>query len=507
MAKSKDDRRTPAETGGSAALGVDRRRRRVLQGTAAMAALSAAGLQGFPRSLFAQSGEHPLKGESIDMSVLGIAGWTPSALAVEMSPLFAEYAKKNFGYDVSFSFESAPFSALFQKAATSLATRSQEYNIIISDSQWLGAFAQPGWIVNASELIAEHPVLDVDWFAPVVESAYQIYPDGSDQKWGFPQEGDTIVLFVRTDMLEDPAEQDAFQKEYGRPLPQTFEDFEALTMAQFEDVAAFFTRPDQNLYGTAMQYSREYDFISCYLYPFMWSQGGEVWNEETGQVYGILNSEVNARAMEQMKHWLQYQPPGAINFGISQEIDAFTQGTLFSAFQWAAVGPAMITEDLQGKVMAVPPPKHGTGESADRVYTVGGQPWVINRFNDEQRMRVAIDFLKWWYLPETQLEYARRGGNPCDQATLQTDGFNDIQPWFRAYRFMLDKGRSRDFWHHPQYSQMLSVQQEAFTSYMTGQTEDPMRALEYAACAQQRILNDAGTASEPPPESCSTLTL
>jgi len=487
---------------------VDMGRRRMLTSTAALAGLSAFGMGGLPRELLAatQSGSHPLKGQSIDMSVLGIAGWTPSSLAVDMSPMFAEYTKKHYGYDVNFSFASAPFSALFQKAATSLATRSQEYNIIISDSQWLGAFAQPNWIVKASDVIAKNPDLDIKWFSDTISKAYQVYPDGSDQKWGFPQEGDVITLYVRKDMLEDADEQAAFKKQYGRDLPQTFEDFEALNMDEFEDIAAFFTRPDDNLYGTAMQYSREYDFCSCYLYPFMWSQGGEIWNAETGQVYGLLNSDINARAMEQMKHWLKYQPPGAINYGISQEIDAFSQGQTFSAFQWAAVGPAMITDNLKGKVMVVPPPKHGKGDSAKRIYTIGGQPWVINRFNDDAHMRVAIDFLKWWYLPETQLEYAKRGGNPCDKATLDSKGFDDIQPWFRAYRYMMN-GHARDFWHHPQYSQMLSIQQEAFTSYMTGQTKDPMQALEYAACAQQKILHDAGTAKKAPPAECSSASL
>jgi len=506
MSNHNDESRKKRLDEASGAPGVDQGRRTFLKGTAAAATLSAVGLDVLPRSVFAAK-SHPLKGQNIDMAILGIAGWTPSSLGVAMSPLFADYTKQHYGYDVKFSFASAPFSALFQKAATSLATRSQEYNIIISDSQWLGALARPHWIVQLNNIIKRNPELNVKWFSETIEKAYQVYPDGTSEKWGFPQEGDTIVLYVRKDMLEDPAEQKAFQQKYGKPLPQTFEDFEAMNMDEFEKVAEFFTRPDKGLYGTAMQYSREYDFCTCYLYPFMWSQGGEIWDAKTGQVWGILNSDINAKAMEQMKHWLKYQPPGAINFGISQEIDAFTQGKLFSGFQWAAVGSAMITDNLKGKVMVVPPPKHGTGSSAKRIYTIGGQPWVINRFNDSSHMHVAIDFMKWWYLPETQLEYAKRGGNPCDNATLSKPGFDDIQPWFKAYRYMIASGRSRDFWHDPQYSQMLSIQQEAFTSYMTGQTSDPMKALEYAAWHQQKILHDEGTSKIAPPKSGASISL
>ncbi len=452
--------------------------------------------------------DHPLKGKKIDMAVLGIGGWLPSRLGVDMSPLFAEYAKKNYGYDVSFSFAEAPFSALFQKAASTLATRSQEYNIIVSDSQWLGAFAEPGWIVKVSDLIAKYPELDIDWYDDVVVNSYMEYPEGSGEYWGLPEEGDTIALFVRTDLFGDPAEQKAFKEKYGWDLPQTFEDWEQVSMTAFEEIAEFFTRPDQDLYGTAMQYSKEYDFMTMYLYPFMFSMGGDIWDPKERKVYGILNSDVNAKGMEWNKNMLQYQPPGAVNYGIAEEIDAFTQDKIATAFQWAAVGLAMITDKNRDKVMVVPPPgfKQADG-SLKRLYSIGGQPWVINAFNDEEHMTVAIDFLKWWYLPETQLEFAKRGGNPCVKAVLEGEGFEDIQPWFKAFKYMLSTERSRDFWHEAKYSEMLAAQQEGFTAYATGQIDDPKLGLEYAACVQQKILFEAGRSEIAPPDSCKDVRL
>src|SRR5205085_12633522 len=97
----------------------------------------------------ASGGTSALAGKTIDMTILGIAGWPPSALGTQMATeLFAPYAQQNYGYSVKFSFEGAPFDQLFQKAATSLASKSNQYNIIISDSQWLGALAEPGWIIQ-----------------------------------------------------------------------------------------------------------------------------------------------------------------------------------------------------------------------------------------------------------------------------------------------------------------------------------------------------------------------
>lgn len=480
-------------------------RRTFLKGSAALGLSGAVSMPFINRLRAAEP--HPLAGQSITMNILGIAGWLPSSLGVKMSPLFSDYVKERYGYTVSFGFAEAPFADLFQKAATSLATRSQEYNIIISDSQWLGALAKPGWILQLDDLIAKNKELQIEWYSDTVVNSYQIYPDGSKNRWGLPQEGDVIVLYVRKDMLADPKEQQAFQAKYNAKLPQTFEDFENLTMDEFEKVAEFFTRPDKQLWGTAMQYSRVYDFCTCYLYPFLWSRGGEVWDPKTGQVEGILNTPGNAKAMEAAKGWLKYQPPGALNYGIAEEVDVFTQGKVFSAFQWAAVGLAMITPENKDKVMVVPPPKHGTGADAKRIYTVGGQPWVINAFNDEKKMRVALDFMKWWYQPGTALEYAKRGGNPCDKATLSKPDFDTINPWNRAYKYMLEPGRARDFWHDPKYSEMLSLQQEGFTSYMTGQTASAQQALDYIACGQQQILADEGVAKEQPSDKCSSVSL
>ena len=456
-----------------------------------------------PRAIAA---DHPLKGQKIDMAILGIGGWLPSRLGVDMSPMFAKYAKEKYGYDVSFTFAEAPFSALFQKAASTLATRSQEYNIIISDSQWLGALAEPKWIVKISDLLKANPEFNIEWYDKVIRDSYQVYPDGTNDLWGLPEEGDTVALFVRKDLFQDPNEKAAFKAKYGMELPQTFEDWEKVSFAEMEKIAEFFTRPDKGLYGTVLQYSKEYDFMSMYLYPFQWSLGGQIWDPKDGRIYGILNSPENAEGMVWNKRYLKYQPPGAINYGIAENIDAFTQDKVATAFQWAAVGLAMINDKNRDKVMVVPPPgvrqKDGT---IKRLYCIGGQPWVINAYNDKAHMTVTIDFLKWWYLPETQLEFAKRGGNPAVKSVLEAKGFDSIQPWYRAYKYMLS--RSRDFWHEAKYSEMLAAQQEAFTAYATGQVADPKVALEWAACEQQKILFEAGRTKIKPPASCANAQL
>jgi len=450
-----------------------------------------------------------LKGKSINMTLLGIAGWYPSKLGVDMSPAFAQYAKKRYDYDVKFTFEEAPWTSLFQQAATSLAAKSDDYNIIVVDSQWLGGLAAPGQIVKLNDMIAANSALNaIHWYDPIVVDTYMTYPLGSDNLWGFPLEGDALVLFVRKDKLLDPDERKAFKAKYGFEMPKTFEDFENLTMPDFEIMLEFFTRPDDEFYGIAQHYSKVYDFVCTGVHNYIWSRGGSIWNNATGQVWGILNTAKNAKALEEYKKSLKWAPPGATGFGNSQIMDVWNNGNVFCALMWAAVGQFM-TSPRDGETMIVPPPMHlqnGSGKP-NRIYSMGGQPWVINAFNDKAHTQVAEDFMEWWYTEDVQMEFARRGGNPVIASVLNKPEFDDIKPWFRAYKYMLKASRGRDFWHHPMYAQMLAKQQEAFHAYITGKITDPQKALDYAAYHVQKILYDYGTTASPPPKSARNIKL
>lgn len=464
-----------------------------------------------------------LAGKTIDMTILGIEGWPPSEQGVTMATeLFAPYAQETLGYTVNFSFEGAPFGQLFQKAANSLSSGSAEYNIIISDSQWIGAFAEPGWILQLNDIIAANPDLNID-FEDAAAIGYRIYPDGSDQIWGFPQEADTQALFVRQDLFSDQAERDAFKAaNAGMDLPQTFEDWEQIDIDTFEKIVAHFHRPDQGLYGTCLLFTKDYDFVSTYTYPFMFSTGGQIIEGTVGsyKIEGVLNSDVNAAGLSRAKSFIQYAPPSINEVGIGQANDLFTAGSLATCFQWAAVGPQMLNINPDGSVtdpskpitadkvlITVPPAFKQADGSLNRTYTLGGQPWVINAFNDDDHLQVAIDFMKWWYSAETQAEFARRGGNPCTKAALNAPDFEAQQPHFRAFKYMIQNNRSRDFWHDPNYSQMLAEQQEAFSAFMTDIVTDPMQALTYAACRQQSILYDAEQTEIEPSDACNDVTL
>jgi len=437
---------------------------------------------------------HPLAGKSVTLSILGIGGWLPSALSQQMGEeLFTKYAKENYGYDVKVTFAEAPFDSLFQKAATSLASQSNEYNIIISDSQWLGALSEPGWILKLNDLIKANPNLDAEWYSKSAAAAYQNYPDGISDIWGLPQEADVLIMYVRADLFTDSTERANFKAKYGWDLPSdsSIEQWEDIDFEKYKQICEFFTRPDQGLYGTTIQYSKVYDYLTGSFYPFIWSAGGEIWDPSTRKIEGVLNTEDNAKALALSKSFMQYCPPGAIDVDIAGIVDNYTSGKVATAWQWAAMGGAMTSD--KGDTWAVILPGYRMADgTVNRCSSLGGQPWVINAYNTPDQMQVVTDFLNWWYSDETQLEFAKRGGNPLKASVLNSDGFEEIQPWFTAFKYMMQEGNSKDFWHEPTYAELLATQQEAWSQYMAGNdgsVETAKAVLDDVASKQQAIID------------------
>ena len=182
-----------------------------------------------------------MKGKKVSMSFAVIAGWPPSQAPIELFPDFAKFAKEKYGYDVDAKKTEAGFDALFQKIAPTLASKSQEYNIMVSDSQWLGALSEPGWIVKAEDIFKKVPELDIEPYSSLVKNTYQVYPDGSGQRWGFPQMPDTQGLFVRKDMLDDAANKAGYKAKTGKDLPTAdYDTLAKLTIQDWEPIWGFF---------------------------------------------------------------------------------------------------------------------------------------------------------------------------------------------------------------------------------------------------------------------------
>ena len=121
---------------------------------------------------------------------------------------------------------------------------------------------------------------------------------------------------------------------------------------------------------------------------------------------------------------------------------------------------------------------------------------MVNNYCTPEQKQAIFDFLKWWYQSDTQLEFAKKGGNPADKATLENPNFDSINPWNRAMKFMIPF--NRDFYHSPKYAELLAIQQEAFTAYVTGVMNDPAKGARLGRGASAKGAFDLGDTDKQP---------
>ncbi len=453
----------------------------------------------------------PASSAPVSITLLGFSGWAPSSIAANMAEKeFPAYAKKRWGINVQVKYATSPFADLYSKPAASLAAHSPEYTLIWGKGMWYGSFTGPGWIAPLNKVIQSSSELrkaEANFISPFIQKSYQSYPYGSTHFVGMPSEGDALILYVRKDMLDNPHNQAIFKKEYGFALPTRFSQWANLTWAKYVDILKFFNDPAKGFYGLASEYSDTYDFMFNQAMTMVRDYGGRIWNRRTRQVYGVLNSPQSNAGLKAYVDLLKYQPPGADTWGISHDIQAFTGGHVFSTWQWSAVGPAIFSPAMRGKVMAVPLPGEYVNGHFMQYSAVGGQAWNVNNFLGPRQKTAAFDFIKWWYLPSTQLQYAMHGGNSVLKSVVDNPAVQAHDPWYRAYQYTMTDKHLVDEYHNADYATLMSEIQKAWTAYATGEIHNASLANTYAACRQQATLYNTGLSKTPPPTGCANVHL
>jgi multiple sugar transport system substrate-binding protein len=426
------------------------------------------------------------------------------------------------GNNVRLEIDFIPWPSFYERVAASLTSGEQKYQMLVTDSQWLGAFIEGGYYMDLTDLIAEDPELQeiMSELHPVLVSAYSTYPhippdqlgdypDPDARYYGFPQMPDTYVTWYREDLFCHEGERAAFEEQFGKPLPCTYEEWAELgDWETFEQIGQFFRRArgeplgdgeaDDDFYGIAYQAGKGYDFSTMQVNAFIWQYGASIWDESQepeGQAEGVVNSDEAVEAFEHYLHLLQYMPPAyrTGQMDIFQIQDLFMQGKVGAIINWVGLGEPVLNPDtstVHDKVaFALAPGLRQDDGSISRWANIGGQPFVLTTWNDDEVIREALDFVKWWHSDEVQIKFAQNGGQAGLKRVMELPEYAEFRPWNRAHVEMLPW--QRDVWHIPEFFELLTQQQEEFDKAITGQI-DARRALDAVARYQQDVLEDAG---------------
>lgn len=433
--------------------------------------------------------------------------WGPTRYLQEKAN--SSYVAKS-GNKVSIVIDFIPWPNFYERVAASLTSGEQKYQMVVTDSQWLGQFIEGGYFLKLNDHIDGDPELQAIMkdLHPAMVDAYSTYPHKSANYYGFPQMPDTKVTWFREDLFCHDGERKTFAARFGGTLPCSYEEWENTDWQTWENVGKFFRRTkgdalgdgvaEADFYGIAYQAGKGYDFSTMQFNAFIWQWGGGIWDESQApkaRALGVVNSPASVAGFQRYLDMLSYAPPvaktGQMDIFAIQEL--FMQGKVAAIINWAALAPAAIDQKVSkvaGKAgfASAPGRRLPTGEIV-RWDNIGGQPFVLTTWNDDLVVKESLEFVKWWLSPEIQVDFAKSGGQSGLQSVMARDDYNSFLPWNRAHVEALQW--QRDVWHVPEFFELLTQQQEEADKAITGQ-KSAKEALDSVAMFQEELLAEAG---------------
>lgn len=343
---------------------------------------------------------------------------------------------------ITINLDSQPYTALQTKVFAELATQSSYYDIILIDTPWMPALTkqiEPLIAFIEDPAISDPAQLAIDDFIPRVFFDTAVYhPDDSHREfpgpqdkvdvaaikaagfeiYGLPIQANALTLSYRKDLFENPDEQAAFLAEYGRPLavPSTWDEF--------LEVAKFFTRPDEGLWGTTLM-AGSGEWATCDFKTFLASWGG----------YGKLVDETFARRFNSPEgiaaltfysdliNKYKVTPPGVTAFSWDEAGSTFAAG--LTAMSMNYHNPELAPGVL-GAVDYAPVPR-GVGQGPH----FGTWMLSVNSFSENKVW--AYKAIEWFTSPDVQAEMVSARLHPTRFSAYEAAKTNPVAMRFGNY--------------------------------------------------------------------------
>ncbi|NUQ64959.1 MAG: extracellular solute-binding protein, partial [Pirellulales bacterium] len=283
----------------------------------------------------------------VDVVVVGGSTVTAQEEVTELTIWWAEWDPANYLQQIGNEYEEEtgikvtvvqePWGTYYNRVGAEWAAQGTAFDMVVGDSQWLGQAVTEGHYMDLTDFLVGEGIAET--VTPATLTYYGEYPTGSGKYYAYPTEGDANGWAYRKDLFENPDEMAAFEEKYGYPLavPETWE--------QLRDIAEFFTRPDENLYGVGVYTQVDYDAITMGFENVMFSYGAD-WKDENNNVLGVVNSPEAVAALELYKELYSFAPPGTNNSFFAEMNNVFINGQAAMIMNYFAFFPALDNPDI-----------------------------------------------------------------------------------------------------------------------------------------------------------------
>lgn len=368
-------------------------------------------------------------------------------------------------------FEAIPFDLhkLHDEMFEKNGLRSGAWDIGYISTDWLAEAVEEGAIEELTPYLQQKSVADwpQGWARSIVDPLLF-----GDKLYTLPWHDGPECLIYRRDLFENSEEQKAFHNKYGYDLkpPATWEEF--------ADIARFFTRPADNLYGTLFAafpdgHNTLYDFALQ-----LWSRGGE-FEDKDGNA--ILDTKEARAALDFYRNTIRDASmcyPNAEDFDSTRSGDVVLSGSIAMMVNWFGFAARCDRpgSPLRGKISIAPiPSDQGKPPASLSVF------WTLGIGTGSKNKDAAYEFLHFLTHAERDKGIVKHGTVGVRLSTWRDAGVQQAIPAYeRIEEISLGARKLPRSRNLPAFAEILNdVAMEAL------KTDEP--SAEILARAQQRI--------------------
>lgn len=379
------------------------------------------------------------------------------------------------GCDLQLEAVPMDLTPLYDSTIKNKGLASGAWDIAHINTDWIAETHSEGLLENLAPWIDKNPPDDFPqgWSKSLLEMQ-----NFDDVILGLPFHDGPECLIYRKDLFDSAEEQKKFYAQTGRPLtvPATWDEL--------MEVAAFFTRPEQSLWGTTFAafpdgHNTVFDF--CLQ---VWTRGGEV-VDKNGKI--IIDSIESRQGMSYYRKALQNTSaihPDSKQFDSVNAGMAFASGQLAMMVNWfsfASMCEVIPDSRVKGcvDIANVPAGPEGKGVSLNAY-------WFYTIASGSKKKDVAYDFIRFAVNRQNDKLLTLEGGIGCRKSTWNDPEINQTVPYYNKLELLHQNTRALPRMHN--WTDIAHII-DAMVMEVMDSGEDIIHILQKAQARVDKLLN------------------
>jgi multiple sugar transport system substrate-binding protein len=391
----------------------------------------------------------------------------------------AAYRVEHPQAEVRFEYLDVP--PLYDRMVEQRGALDGQHDLFLAVTDWLPRLMRDGLIVCLDDYLQSDP--PPDWPEGWPVTLRRLQQDARRRTFGIAYHDGPEVFMYRGDLFDDPRERQRFHREYGRDLgpPRTW--------SEFLDIARFFTRPDQDLYGCVVAAGADghndvYDFVI-----HLASRGGRLLDERLRPTFASPEGEDALRYYVDLIQTHRVTQPAAWEYESVASGEFYASGRAAMMWNWCGFAsvadvPAMSKIPGRTRVTMLPGGDGPRGRAVSLIVY-----WVMTIAAGSRQPAAAWSFLRHLATPAMDVVTAEEGGSGTRLSTWRDPA---IRRRFPYYAILEEVHRQVETMPSiPEYPAINDVLNAMMDAAVRGRVSVPS-ALREASRATEAILADAG---------------